>query len=284
MSHGSTMMLGEESAPADFWLSVGREAKRRGIEGVVMMGAHWECLGDKIQVAMKPNPGKSPVAYVDPKWYETYKINASLELGQRCMGLLQKACYEVEANENFDYIHDTFLVLIRMFPDGCPPTTIVSMNARFDPHFHMKMGSTLRPLRHQNILLIGSGGAVHNLYRNHWSHMMLYRDPFAQHVPPEPWALEFRQTFEDAMTGNSGPKLRRAMTRLMKHPLYRDAHATGTSSDSIQANLVDDHFMSALFVAGAAGDKEDEGTKNTMTAECWELVNMCNTQFQLGEW
>jgi hypothetical protein len=48
--------------------------------------------------------------------------------------------------------------------------------------------------------------------------------------------------------------------------------------------ISDDHFMSALFCAGAAGAKEDEGTKNTMKAECWELVNMCNTQFQLGEW
>ena len=48
--------------------------------------------------------------------------------------------------------------------------------------------------------------------------------------------------------------------------------------------IADDHFMSALFCAGAAGAKEDEGTKNTMKAECWELVNMCNTQFQLGQW
>ena len=56
------------------------------------------------------------------------------------------------------------------------------------------------------------------------------------------------------------------------------------SPNSICTDSLDDHFMSALFVAGAAGDKEDEGTKNTMTAECWELVNMCNTQFQLGQW
>src|ERR1700737_1176411 len=116
MSHGSTMMLGEESAPADFWLSVGQEATRRGVKGVVMMGAHWECLGDKIQVAMKPNPGKSPVAYVDPKWFLDYKINASTELGAKCISLLKKDGFKVEVNDEFDYIHDTFLVLIRMFP------------------------------------------------------------------------------------------------------------------------------------------------------------------------
>jgi len=221
---------------------------------------------------MKLNPGKSPVAYVDPKCFVDYQINASKDLGAKCITLLKKDGFKVEANDTFDYIHDTYLVLIRMFPEGCPPVTVVSMNARFDPHYHMKIGATLRPLRYDNVLLIGSGGAVHNLYRNHWADMIIYRDNFAQPVPPEAWALEFRQAFADAMTGNSGPRLRRAITRLMKHPLYRDAHAT------------DDHFMSALFVAGAAGAKEDEGTKNVMTAECWELVNMCNTQFQLGEW
>jgi len=133
-----------------------------------------------------------------------------------------------------------------MFPEKCPPTTIVSMNASYDPHFHMRVGSALRPLREQGYLLVGTGGAVHNLYRNVWEPMILYRDNFAQVNAPEKSLLEFRQSVEDCMTQNRGPALRRAITRLMKHPQYRDAHGT------------DDHFMSACFVAGAAGDWEDE--------------------------
>jgi aromatic ring-opening dioxygenase catalytic subunit (LigB family) len=161
-----------------------------------------------------------------------------------------------------------------MFPQGCPPTVLISMNARFDPHYHLKVGNTLRPLRSENYLLIGSGGAVHNLYRNHWLQMLRYSDNLAQPVPPEPWALEFRQAVEDVCSNNSGPRLCHAMTRLMKHPLYRDAHAT------------DDHFMAAMFVAGAVGDEEDyEVTgKGELMAETWELTNMCNSQFTFGRW
>jgi hypothetical protein len=84
--------------------------------------------------------------------------------------------------------------------------------------------------------------------------------------------MELRQVVEDAFMLNSGPELRRAATRLMKHPRYREAHGTGN------------HFMAALFVAGAAGDVRDVETRNVMKAECWELGNMCNTQFQFGEW
>ena len=36
-SHGSTMMLGEESESADCWEKSGQEALSNGIKGVVMM-------------------------------------------------------------------------------------------------------------------------------------------------------------------------------------------------------------------------------------------------------
>ena len=222
---------------------------------------------------MKNEPKKSPVAYVHPSKYKSYKLEADLPTGERCITMLNKAGFEVRPNVTFDWIHDTYLILIRMFPDKCPPTTIVSMNARFDPHFHMRVGSALRPLRKEGYLFIGTGGAVHNLYRNRWGPMLQYRDNFAQETPPEGWALEFRQSIEDCMTQNRGPALRRAITRLMKHPQYRDAHAT------------DDHFMSACFVAGAAGDFEDEGEEcGKLAAEDWELTNMCNSQFTIGSW
>lgn len=238
----------------------------------LLQGAHWDCFGDQIQVSTNPNPGKSPVAYVHPSKYVDYKINNDLKTAQRCINLLDEAGYNVSGNDTFDWIHDTYLILIRMFPNGCPPSTLISMNARYDPHFHMKVGSTLRQLRKENYLIIGTGGAVHNLYRNRWAPMLRFRDNFAQDSPPEHWALEFRQSVEDVFLKTSGPQLRRAMTRLMKHPEYRDAHAT------------DDHFMAAMFVAGAAGDFEDEGTPAILATETWELTNMCNSQFTIGSW
>ncbi|KAF2111900.1 aromatic ring-opening dioxygenase family protein [Lophiotrema nucula] len=270
-SHGSTMMLGEQSESADYWKKCGDEAIAHGVKGVIMMGAHWDCVGEnKVEVSTNPNPGKSPVAYVHPSKYLDYTLVPDLESSKTCIDLLAKDGFDVTGNDKLDWIHDTYLILIRMFPDKCPPTTIISLNARFDPHFHMRVGAALRPLRMQGYLLIGTGGAVHNLYRNIWQPMLKYSDNFAQETPPEDWAMEFRQAVEDAISGNSGPELRRAITRLMKHPRYRDAHAT------------DDHFMAAMFVAGAAGSEDDNGSYGRLHAETWELTNMCNSQFTIG--
>jgi aromatic ring-opening dioxygenase catalytic subunit (LigB family) len=237
-----------------------------------LQGAHWDAPDDRIEVATNPKPDKSPVAYVHPNKYEDYQLNPDLPTASRCVDMLRSAGFNASGNPTFDWIHDTYLILIRMFPAGCPPTTLISTNARYDPHFHTAVGAALRPLRADNYLLIGSGGAVHNLYRNYWLPMLRFSDNFAQEQPPEPWALEFRQAVEDVVRNNSGPRLRRAVTRLMKHPLYRDAHGT------------DDHFMAAMFVAGAVGDEEDEGVYGRLEAETWELTNMCNSQFAWGSW
>ncbi|ETN42315.1 uncharacterized protein HMPREF1541_01469 [Cyphellophora europaea CBS 101466] len=269
-SHGSTMMLGEDSRSADYWKAAGDAALANGVKGIIVMGAHWDCKQDHaVQVAMTAEPVKQPVGNVHPSKYEHYRLKPDLETGARCISMLNAAGINASGNESFQWIHDVFLVLVRMFPDDntLPPTTIISANARYDPHFHVRVGAALRPLRAENYLLIGSGGAVHNLYRNVWYPMLLYKDNFAQPTPPEPWALEFRQAFRDVVEQNSGPALRRGLTRLMKHPHFRDAHAT------------DDHYMAALFVAGAAGDIRDEGSVGMLMAEDWELTNMCSKLF-----
>ncbi|KAF9733975.1 hypothetical protein PMIN06_011405 [Paraphaeosphaeria minitans] len=278
-SHGSTMMLGEESKSATYWKQCGDEALAHNIKGVVMMGAHWDARGtNRIDVATNPDPQKSPVAYVHPSKYVDYKLVPDVSTGNRIVGMLNAAGLNARTNETFDWIHDTYLILIRMFPGRCPPTTIVSMNARFDPHLHARVGSVVAQLREENYLIIGTGGAVHNLYRNHWWQMLRHTDNFAMPVPPEAAMMEFRQSFEDVFLRNCKPGMRKGtltsgVTRLMKHPQFRDAHGT------------DDHFMAACFVAGVIDASEgiaDDGA--VLGAEDWELVNMCNSQFTVGKW
>jgi len=44
-------------------------------------------------------------------------------------------------------------------------------------------------------------------------------------------------------------------------------------------------FYSACFVAGAAGNWDDEEQEaGKLGAETWELSQMCNSQFTIGSW
>lgn len=55
------MMLGEESDSAAYWKACGDAALANNIKGVIMMGAHWDSVGENsIEVATNPTPAKSP--------------------------------------------------------------------------------------------------------------------------------------------------------------------------------------------------------------------------------
>lgn len=177
--------------------------------------------------------------------------------------MLRAAGIDAVPNPKFNWLIDTFPMLMRMFPNGCPPITIISQNGYFEPHFHAEIGRVLRPLRDEGYLFIGSGGGVHNLYRADWKYNWRYRDNFAQELPPDGTHLEFRQALEDVICKNGGGlDLKRGLMRLMKHPNYRDAHGT------------DDHYMPTCFVAGVAGEEEDRNDKGVLGAELWELVSI----------
>ena len=291
-------MLGEESDSANYWQKCGEDARRHGVKHIIIMvcitqqdeevataeflqtdqtcqqGAHWATTHDEIQVATALSPGKDRIGGVHPRKYVDYKLVPDPAMAEMVIHLLRNAGFNCNANPTICWNHDIYTILIRMFPDGdMPPTTVLSCNARFDPHFHIRMGTALRSMREEpDVLFIGTGGAVHNLYRNLWGPITKYADNFALEVPPGNWALDFRQEFEDAMKKCSGPELRRALASLMKLPGFRDAHGT------------DDHYVSALFVAGLVGEEEDRGTPVVLAAEDWELGNMCNSQYTLGSW
>ncbi len=107
---------------------------------------------------------------------------------------------------------------------------------------------------------------MHNLYRNNWKQITIFRDNFAQPLPPAKWALDFRTRWKMRLSTISGPALVKAVLRLMRHPLYREAHAT------------DDHYAPLLFVAGAAGSLQDVNKKNKINGGMLELQNMCNSR------
>ena len=111
-SHGSTAMLQNRTAAAAYWEQVGRQALDQGVERIVMMGAHWETMGEKILVSANPVPPKQPVAWVDPARYVDFDLNPDLELASEVVGLLADAGFDAALEPKFEQIHDTLYVRI----------------------------------------------------------------------------------------------------------------------------------------------------------------------------
>ena len=141
---------------------------------------------------------------VPEKEWKDYPVNVDVKLSRRVVQLLREAQFkDVEEDPTFDWHVDSIIPSKWMFPSGTPPATIVSMNARFDPIFHVRIGRALRKLRSEGILILCTGGAVHNLYRNNWLPMIRHGDNFQTEKTPAKWATGFEQSVCDVINNNS---------------------------------------------------------------------------------
>ena len=183
---------------------LGRNALANNIRGVVFIGAHWEELDDGIRVATKLNPNKAQMDIVDPKYWKDYPVNVSIDLAERVISLLKEYHFrDVKADPTFDWHDDTITPARWMFPEGTPPTTVISLNARFNPVFHVRIGRALGELRKEGIMIVGTGGAVHNLYRNNWLSMLTKGDNFQPGRVHADWAIDFERTVTDVISSNA---------------------------------------------------------------------------------
>lgn len=138
---------------------------------------------------------------VPRSYWENYPINVDIDLARRVINLLRGAEFtDVDEDPEFDWHDDTVTPARWMFPDGTPPATVISMNARYNPVFHVKIGRALRVLRQEGILLCGTGGAVHNLYRNNWYPLITKGDNFQQGRKPAKWAIDFEKAVSDVVS------------------------------------------------------------------------------------
>ena len=165
---------------------------------------------------------------------EQYPNVGDREIARSVMDLLRSNDIEVEAVERgLDHgVWASFKVAFD--PEKNPlnvPLVQVSLFSSEDPHQHYNLGRAVADLRSQNIAIIVSGMAVHNL-----------RDfRFTTDSKPMPYTISFDEALKDAVT--SAPSLReQKMANLLKRPDARQAHPTF------------DHVLPIFVGAGAAGD------------------------------
>ena len=135
------------------------------------------------------------------------------------------------------------------------PIVQASLFKSDDPIQHYRLGQAVSRLREDNILVIVSGMAVHNLRDLQFS----FGNP-----EPLPYTASFDEALKDAVTAPVAER-EKALADLLKRPDARQAHPTF------------DHILPIHVGAGAAGD--DLGRR------LWTLKegSMSWAQFRFGE-
>lgn len=130
---------------------------------IVMVSAHWIASGFDVTSGSQPeliyDYGGFP-----PHTYElTYPASGSPELAERLQVLLTEAGLSSHADPQRGFDHGMFIPLKLMFPEADIPVVQLSLQHGLSPQAHLDAGRAIASLRHEGVLIVGSGMSFHNM-------------------------------------------------------------------------------------------------------------------------
>ena len=182
LGHGSPMNVIEENSFTNSWEQLGKSIPRP--RAIVLISAHWETLGTHVTAMEDPRTihdfGNFPQALYDVQ----YPAKGEPDLAAKIRSIVKNT--EVIPDHNWGLDHGTWGVLTKMYPDASVPVVQLSLDKRLAPRDHYEIGTELKPLRDDGILILGSGNIVHNLSQ-------ISFDPKES---PADWTVEFDETIK----------------------------------------------------------------------------------------
>jgi 4,5-DOPA dioxygenase extradiol len=159
LSHGSPMLSVDASNPAHtFLVELGASLPRP--QAVVVISAHWDTAAPHITGAEHPDTIHDFYGFPEALNALRYCAPGNPALAEEVARKLRPAV-DIDRTRGLD--HGAWVPLLLMFPRADIPVLQLSLQTALGPEHHLKLGEALAPLREQGVLIIGSGGATHNL-------------------------------------------------------------------------------------------------------------------------
>lgn len=182
VSHGAPNMVLHDSPARRFLSHLGSELQRP--RAAVVISAHWEARAPTVNAAARPETLHDFYGF-EPELYQMrYPAPGVPGLAREIAQRLETAGVHCAVDDARGIDHGVWTPLMLMYPRADLPVTQISVQTPEGAAHHYRIGEALRELRADDVLILGSGGASHNLRELSW------HDPDA--AAPD-WALGFAQ-------------------------------------------------------------------------------------------
>ncbi|MEW8956005.1 class III extradiol ring-cleavage dioxygenase [Clostridium sp.] len=185
LGHGAPTLIHENN---DYTKSIRDYFKdHKKPKSILVISAHYE--SDVQEIGVMDNFTTIYDFYGFPRALYEEKVTAKGDklLGLRVKNLLNHELSEknikVDINNNRGLDHGSWSVLKLLDPEGSIPVVQMSINRNLPMEEQFNIGKALEPLKHEDVLIIGSGGIIHNLYLTDMSY------DINENISP--WAKEF---------------------------------------------------------------------------------------------
>ena len=199
-------------------------------KAIVLFSAHWVSATQKISAVENYSTIHDFGGFPEELYRITYPAKGDVSLAKQIEELLAKQGIASEAELKRGLDHGAWVVLRLLYPEAQIPVVAMSVNPRLTPEKQYKIGQALKSLREQDVLIVGSGGTVHNLMALRMT---------SDDTSVDPWAQEFDDWLEEHLTSWDLPSLFQ----------YEDLAASAPLAVPLLGN---EHLVPIFYAMGAA--------------------------------
>ncbi|TXH05721.1 MAG: dioxygenase [Nevskiaceae bacterium] len=223
LSHGAPTLALDTIPAHDFLKTLGATLPRPS--AIVAVSPHWMAPVPAVKTTARYRAWHDFGGFPDALYQLRYAPAGDAARAQRIAAALQQAGIDTQLVDDERLDHGVWVPLMLMFPQADVPVIHVASLGR-DPAAHYALGRALADGVDEEVLILGSGGAVHNL-----------RALAAPGTPPQEWALSFDDWLCDRLLENDREAL---LDYRRQAPGAAHAHPT------------EDHLMPLFVALGAA--------------------------------
>jgi 4,5-DOPA dioxygenase extradiol len=188
ISHGSPALTLEPSPARDFLTTLGRKIGRPA--AIVCASAHWLTRRPALTGTVVPETIHDFYGFPDALYRLNYPAPGAPEVAAQAAELIRSAGLDCDLDPDRGIDHGVWVPLSLMYPEADIPVVQVALQPLLGTRHHVNLGRALTPLLSRGIMVIGSGGASHNLGQ--------MRHPI--NAAPPRWVADFDGWLTDAIT------------------------------------------------------------------------------------
>ena len=226
VSHGAPTLLLDKGPTPDFLAGLGPMLPPP--RAIVCISAHWETTSPRVTGATRLATIHDFYGFPEALYRMHYPAPGDPALAEKIATLLREAEFTVGIDESRGLDHGAWVPLMLAYPAADVPFVQLSIQPQRDARHHLEIGKALRTLRAEGVLIMGSGGATHNLAE--------FRAQAIDAAPPD-YVVAFDTWLEETITNG-----REQMLLSYEHeaPSARRNHPTT------------EHFLPLFVPLGAA--------------------------------
>ena len=228
LSHGAPTLAVDEGHETRAWGELASTLPRP--KSILAVSAHWDTRDPEVSAAPRPETIHDFSGFPRELYEQRYPAPGAAELASRVQALLQQAGIACKVDPARGLDHGAWVPLKWMYPKADIPVTQLSVQSHRGPAHHLKLGEAIAALRDENVLVLATGGIVHNLRDLEWDKRGTRE--------AATWARDFNDWIADRVE-------RKAVDDLLA---YRER-----APNARRSHPTEDHFAPFFVALGAGG-------------------------------